>query len=96
MTAKYICQPIYKSIESLDFQGIKTIESLDFKKFQAYLRKTKNTICGRHPIAILLAALQVLQADNCTAKCIKYDQSSHCKNYQDSSVSYASIYVQRS
>jgi AmmeMemoRadiSam system protein B len=94
INAKYISQPIYKSIESLDHQGIKTIENLSFKEFQAYLRKTKNTICGRHPIAVLLAALQELQPNDCTAKCLKYDQSSHCEKYLDSSVSYASIYVQ--
>ena len=30
------------------------IESLDAPGFQDYLKKYENTICGRHPIAVLL------------------------------------------
>lgn len=69
-----------------------------FEDFQTYLKKTQNTICGRHPIAVLLAALETLsqkpEFSNQKIQCIKYDQSSRCKLYQDSSVSYASIYIQ--
>ncbi len=35
-------------------QGMATIESLDPAAFAAYLKATQNTICGRHPIAVLL------------------------------------------
>ena len=35
-------------------QGMETISSLDPKAFTAYLSDTHNTICGRHPIAVLL------------------------------------------
>ncbi|TPX39194.1 hypothetical protein SeMB42_g06417 [Synchytrium endobioticum] len=46
--------PIHASIEALDREGIACIESLDPAKFAAYLKKTRNTICGRHPIGVLM------------------------------------------
>ena len=36
------------------FQGMNLIESLDTKGFYSYLDRYANTICGRHPIGILL------------------------------------------
>ena len=39
---------------SVPTQGMERIESLDPKAFSAYLQETRNTICGRHPIAVLL------------------------------------------
>lgn len=95
---KQISRPIYESIQELDQRGIDTLEALSFAEFQTYLSKTRNTICGRHPIAVLMAALEVIREkkefSNQTLKCIKYDQSSQCERFKDSSVSYASIYVQ--
>lgn len=35
-------------------QGIKCIEELDSEKFHHYLKTYGNTICGRHPIGVLL------------------------------------------
>lgn len=35
-------------------QGMSTIESLDPRAFSDYLKQYHNTICGRHPIAVLL------------------------------------------
>ncbi|KAI8890943.1 UPF0103-domain-containing protein [Backusella circina FSU 941] len=87
-----ITTPIHKSIETLDKEAIEIIERLDIEAFQAYLRSTKNTICGRHPIAVLLYALEKIKKGR--SECVKYAQSSECKTFRDSSVSYASIYVQ--
>ena len=36
------------------FQGMDIIESMDPVKFHEYLKKYQNTICGRHPIGVLL------------------------------------------
>ncbi|KAI9207081.1 putative dioxygenase [Polychytrium aggregatum] len=55
--------PIYKSIERLDRRGMDAIETLDPKQFADYLRETDNTICGRHPIGVLLNAIQHAGAD---------------------------------
>lgn len=46
--------PIYKSIEALDRAGMEAIETGDPAVFRQYLAETQNTICGRHPIGILL------------------------------------------
>lgn len=56
---------------------------------------TKNTICGRHPIGVLLGALTALEQEDraVTIKWVRYEQSSQCFNINDSSVSYASAYV---
>jgi hypothetical protein len=48
---RYSDEPvIYKSIEKLDHLGMKAIESQKRSSFEAYLKETKNTICGRYPI----------------------------------------------
>ena len=69
-------------------------------EFAAYLRQTKNTICGRHPIGVLLGALAALeasqsgpQAPSMRCEWVRYEQSSHVEHLSDSSVSYASAFV---
>lgn len=93
-----ITRPIHESIKELDHRAIKTLESLSFSEFHEYLGKTANTICGRHPIGVLMASLEFIRENNLsthqTLKCLKYDQSSACKRFEESSVSYASIFVQ--
>eukprot|EP00960_Hanusia_phi_P039415 753882-Hanusia_phi.AAC.3 len=51
-----------QSIEALDRQGMQEIESLSPENFQNYQSKFNNTICGRHPIAVLLNALRAASA----------------------------------
>lgn len=46
--------PIYNSIQKLDEEAIMCIQQQDVQAFQHYLKQTENTICGRHPIAVLL------------------------------------------
>ena len=64
-------------------------------KFSAYLERTRNTICGRHPIGVLLGALAALEekGHTSTMKWVRYEQSSQCLTIRDSSVSYASAYI---
>ena len=50
---------IHKSIERLDKQGMDLIESQSFNAFTQYLDQTENTICGRHPIQLLLATIEL-------------------------------------
>ncbi|ODQ51196.1 hypothetical protein SAICODRAFT_26953 [Saitoella complicata NRRL Y-17804] len=89
--------PIYASIEALDGEGMQLIEDGSHKAFADYLKRTKNTICGRHPIAVVLAAIEELKAQGKTNdgkfKFVKYAQSSKVKSARDSSVSYASAYA---
>lgn len=86
------CGPIHKSIEKLDKNGMEIIETLNPIDFADYLRKFNNTICGRHPIGVMINAAKILQNNgyNMSFKFLKYAQSSQCLNMNDSSVSYAS------
>ncbi|XP_036594721.1 protein MEMO1-like isoform X3 [Trichosurus vulpecula] len=52
---------IYRSIEHLDKMGISIREQLDPISFSNYLKKYCNTICGKHPIGMLLNAITELQ-----------------------------------
>lgn len=45
---------IYESIDKLDHMGMDIIETISPSDFTSYLKKYGNTICGRHPIAVLL------------------------------------------
>ncbi|KAJ1788123.1 hypothetical protein LPJ59_005591 [Coemansia sp. RSA 2399] len=98
--------PIWKSIENLDWAGMREIARLDHRAFSQYLEETDNTICGRHPIGVLLASVNALYsrnqldgalaasaADSPRLRFVKYDQSSKVHSPKDSSVSYASAYL---
>ena len=74
-------------------QGMNLIEDLDHEAFTQYLKKFGNTICGRHPIGVLLGAIHAMRSHlngmRMGLKFLNYDQSNACKNTRDSSVSYA-------
>lgn len=53
--------PIWKGIEKLDQKGIKAIETLNPIEFNNYLKSTKNTICGRHPISVILNSINIIK-----------------------------------
>ena len=88
------CGPIYRSIQNLDKMGMDIIETLNPTMFTDYLKKYANTICGRHPISVLLQAIHSLKGNTngqrMNLKFLKYAQSNQCNNMNDSSVSYAS------
>lgn len=84
--------PIHKSIEKMDKEGMRLIAAGDPVAFVTYLKRTKNTICGRHPIAIFMWALHYSKAEHKRQFSVEpthYEQSSHCVDQNDSSVSYA-------
>ncbi|CAD6883883.1 unnamed protein product [Tilletia controversa] len=99
--------PIHASIRALDGEGMLAIthssSSAPSKtageahtEFATYLRQTKNTVCGRHPIGVLLGALAALEAKEAVrSECrfTRYEQSSQCLTVRDSSVSYASAFA---
>ncbi|KAJ3195855.1 hypothetical protein HK101_010833 [Irineochytrium annulatum] len=55
----YPDKPIHESIEATDREGMKLIERVDAAGFASYLSRTKNTICGRHPIGVFLHAMRI-------------------------------------
>jgi len=85
---------IYQSIQRLDQQGMAIIENIDAAGFTDYLKKFGNTICGRHPISVLLNMIDHFRTTSngvkMSLKFIDYAQSSQCRSFSDSSVSYAS------
>ncbi len=86
---------IDESVEWLDREGMGIIERGDPEEFRAYLDDYRNTICGRHPIAVLLHMLRHCGTRHRT-EFVRYAQSSRCKHPRDSSVSYASAVVTKS
>ncbi|KAL0483428.1 hypothetical protein AKO1_014763 [Acrasis kona] len=86
---------IHESIKSLDRLGMEAIESLDPDTFTAYLKKFKNTICGRNPILLLLHCVKKSELKH-KMEFVDYSQSSECEDMEDSSVSYASgiLYIE--
>jgi len=86
---------IHQSIEKLDKEGMRMIESLNPEAFLRYQQQYRNTICGRHPIAVFLNAIvEASRSKGSTGqydlRFVQYAQSNPCKTKRDSSVSYAS------
>ena len=93
--------PIHASIGTLDELAMRAIESGKHDAFLANLQDTGNTVCGRHPIGVIMAALEVLKAQKRDVeeegkgifKFVRYERSSECTKLSDSSVSYASAFA---
>lgn len=79
---------------------IAAIESGSSEEWCEVLEQTGNTVCGRHPIGIIMCALEVLKADATASgsagggegrfSFVRYERSSEVVNPRDSSVSYCS------
>jgi AmmeMemoRadiSam system protein B len=89
--------PIYESIGNLDKLAMDAIEGGKHQDFLNNLRETGNTVCGRHPIGVIMAALEVLEQEgkissqgNGRFKFIQYKRSEEVVEIEKSSVSYAS------
>ncbi|WWC73463.1 AmmeMemoRadiSam system protein B [Kwoniella pini CBS 10737] len=91
--------PIWKSIQYMDHEGIDLLRNPAnegiIEKWETYLTRTKNTICGRNPITVLIYLIQHIYLNKTENEkpifnFIRYEQSSKCLNGKDSSVSYVS------
>lgn len=82
------------AVEAMDRDGMAVIERGGGSAgFRAYLAATRNTICGRYPVSLLLATLAAAEdagAPRHVTRFVAYDQSSRAVAPTDSSVSYAS------
>ncbi|KAI1090218.1 UPF0103-domain-containing protein [Rostrohypoxylon terebratum] len=90
--------PIHESIKQVDHLAMDAVESGDHNKFVDNLKHTKNTVCGRHPIGVTMAALEELAKEKPEEgkyrfKFVQYDRSNLVEDATDSSVSYASAYA---
>lgn len=87
--------PIHESIRAVDFESMDAVESGSHRQFLEQLEETGNTVCGRHPIGVFMAAVesaQGLQGDG-KFKFVRYERSSEVETVRDSSVSYASAFA---
>lgn len=92
--------PIDESIATLDKLAMDAIETGSHDAFLSNLEQTGNTVCGRHPIGVIMAALEVLRKASSDAeetkgkfKFVRYERSHECTKASDSSVSYASAFA---
>ena len=81
------------------------VESGRRKDFLEVLEETGNTVCGRHPISVFMAAVEALEAQsdgNAKNKSpewqrkmrfVRYERSGEVMSVKDSSVSYASAFA---
>ncbi|RYP52325.1 hypothetical protein DL769_010699 [Monosporascus sp. CRB-8-3] len=97
-TARPTNPPIHESIKQIDHLAMDAVESGDHDSFVDNLKHTKNTVCGRHPIGVMMAALEVLAKEGAEDgkyrfKFVQYQRSSLVEDVSDSSVSYASAYA---
>lgn len=84
---------IFRHVESLDREGMNHISLQEPGAFATYLKRTSNTICGRHAIAVWLHAIRTNReaaVETLNVKFVRYAQSSSVRSMSDSSVSYAS------
>ena len=80
---------IERNLESLDMGAYKMIEERNLPGFLEYVRNTGATICGRSPIAILLAMLP----DDARVQLIDYTTSGHLTGDWSHCVSYLAAAV---
>ncbi len=90
--------PIHETIRLLDEAAMDAVKSGRHDAFVDNLRLTGNTVCGRHPIGVAMAALELIAKETNDSskyrfKIVRYDRSSLVKSANDSSVSYVSAYA---
>ncbi|KAF3480622.1 DUF52 domain-containing protein [Arthroderma uncinatum] len=95
---------IHESISACDVACMSAIASGDTDVFLDSLKRTGNTVCGRHPIGVVMAGMEELQQEGqgsegeeglCKGKFyfMRYERSSDCFSVADSSVSYVSAFA---
>lgn len=90
--------PIHESIKMVDHLCMDAIETGSHQAFTGIVAQTRNTVCGRHPIGVVMAALEVLEKQSSKTeagrfKFVRYERSDLCRTMRDSSVSYCSAYA---
>ncbi|AEO60163.1 hypothetical protein MYCTH_2309073 [Thermothelomyces thermophilus ATCC 42464] len=90
---------IHEVIKVLDQMAMDAVESGAHSEFYKVIRETRNTVCGRHPIGVTMAALETIAKEGGTNagkgkfRFVQYQRSNLVKKERDFSVSYASAYA---
>jgi AmmeMemoRadiSam system protein B len=88
--------PIHESIAAVDAESMAAVESGSHKAFLEQLKETGNTVCGRHPIGVFMAAVEKaegLSGERGKFKFVRYERSGLVDDVTDSSVSYCSAFA---
>lgn len=90
--------PIHESIKRVDFECMGACEGGSHLNWLETLENTGNTVCGRHPIGVVMAAIEEIRKTSGKPeagafKFVRYERSSEVKRISDSSVSYASAFA---
>jgi len=89
--------PIHESIKRVDFESMGACESGNHLEWLESLEETGNTVCGRHPIGVIMCAIEEVRKrenkqDIGNFRFVRYERSSEVKKVNESSVSYASAF----
>jgi AmmeMemoRadiSam system protein B len=72
------------------------VESGKHANFVKQLEETGNTVCGRHPIGVFMAAVEAaegLDKSKGRFQFLRYERSNLVKSVKDSSVTYCSAFA---
>ncbi|KAJ5988726.1 UPF0103/Mediator of ErbB2-driven cell motility (Memo-related) [Penicillium waksmanii] len=89
---------IHESISAFDIATMAAITTGSSHAFLDTIDRTGNTVCGRHPIGVIMAALEVATANQSAGNqgrfhFLRYERSSDIEDVSDSSVSYVSAFA---
>ncbi|KAG0645685.1 Mediator of 2-driven cell motility 1 [Hyphodiscus hymeniophilus] len=91
--------PIYESIARLDKLSMDAVEGGKHDAFTENIDQTGNTVCGRHPIGVIMASIEFLKKQGkidehkAKFKFVRYERNEDVEDIRGSSVSYASAYA---
>ncbi|KAH7078675.1 MEMO1 family [Paraphoma chrysanthemicola] len=87
---------IHESIAAVDQESMDAVESGSHREFLEQLKETGNTVCGRHPIGLFMAAVEKAEGlgeGKGRFKFLRYERSGLVEDVKDSSVSYCSAFA---
>ena len=93
--------PIHAHIKAVDFECMGACESGLHAAWSESLEENGNTVCGRHPIGVMMAAVEVVRKQsgggqergNGGFNFVRYERSGEVVKVSESSVSYASAFA---
>jgi AmmeMemoRadiSam system protein B len=103
-TDKATSPAIHESIAQVDKESWEACETGKHSAFVDQLERTGNTVCGRHPIGVMMAAIEKWRTNGTGEEAetrkekgnfrfVRYERSSLVQKPSDSSVSYCSAYA---
>jgi AmmeMemoRadiSam system protein B len=87
---------IHESISAFDIATMAAIATGKTESFTDTLETTGNTVCGRHPIGVIMAAIEKTgkqAGEKGKFHFIRYERSADITDVYDSSVSYVSAFA---